>query len=142
MKLIALSFVIVAQGALAHAAFLDQVFASSFISGYRPNHCGANIIALVDRADQAGVDLSRAKVLELRNKGNSVFGMLNAEYARNQGRLLPQPTADGLKFEPGETNWDFHVVLELDGEIFDFDFGNRPLVAKVQDYFDKMFIEE
>ncbi|RYZ66164.1 MAG: hypothetical protein EOP05_19530 [Proteobacteria bacterium] len=34
------------------------------------------------------------------------------------------------------------MVLELDGEIFDFDFGNRPLVAKVQDYFDKMFIEE
>lgn len=141
-KFAAIALLIVAQGAVAQATNLDQIFSSSFISGYQSNRCGANIMALIDRADQAGVDLSRANILELRNNGNTVFGMLNAEYARNQGKLLPQPTSDGMKFEPGETNWEFHVVLELDGEIFDFDFGNKPVVANVQDYFDKMFLEE
>lgn len=127
---------------LAQAAGLDQIFASTFYSGYRSGYCGDNVMNLIKRANQDGVDVSRAKIVTIVNKGFTVFGMVNAEYVRNTGKLLAKPTAEGLKFAPGESNWYHHVILELDGEIYDFDFGNVPLVADAQAYFDKMFLEE
>ena len=141
-KFLAIALAFIAQASVAKAASVDQVFASTFYSGYRDGYCGDNILNLVKRSNEAGADVSRAKILTITNKGTTVFGMVNAEYVRNKGRILTQPTPEGLKWAPGEANWYHHVVLELDGEIYDFDFGNKPVVAGVQAYFDKMFIDE
>lgn len=137
-----LSAALIFQSASASASGLDEVFASSYYTHYEAGQCGGNIMALITRADKAGIDVSRAKILQIRNEGFSVFGMVNAEHARDKGRVLAQTTPEGLRFAPGETNWDFHVVLELDGEIYDFDFGNTPVIAKVDDYFQKMFFDD
>jgi hypothetical protein len=141
-RFLLLSVALVFQSAFASAASLDEVFSSSYYTHYEAGRCGGNIMALVTRANEARIDVSRAKILQIRNEGFSVFGMLNAEHARDKGRVLAQTTPQGLRFAPGETNWDFHVVLELDGEIYDFDFGNSPSIAAVDDYFETMFLND
>lgn len=96
-------------------AQLEQQFISEFYTQYHWGKCGVNIMGLLDRARANGIDVSRAQIVRIQNAGNSVFGMVNAEYVRQEGRLLPQLDENGFKFAPGETNWYFHVVLELDG---------------------------
>lgn len=142
----ALSLLISAIAGVAHAQApandaVVRAFEASFLRGYQANYCRQNIENFVRRANEAGLDLSRANIIELTNKGGSVFGMLNAEHARNQGRLLPKPI-DGMRLGPGETNWDYHVILELDGKIYDFDYGNTPQVVGVRSYIKKMFLDE
>ena len=56
--------------------------------------------------------------------------MVNAEKAR---------TKNGV---PSEKNWYHHVIFELDGFIYDFDYLNMPTVDRVLVYFNNMFLIE
>jgi len=88
------------------------------------------------------VDLSNASIIEIRNSGLSVFGLVNAEYARASGSVNPSYPVSGLKFHPGERNWHNHVILESEGIIYDFDFGNSPQPITTSAYIEKMFLNE
>jgi hypothetical protein len=121
---------------------LEKLFKNDFKKNYIQNQCGSNILNFLKRAEASGMNLYNANILEISNKGFSLFGLINAEYAREAGRLNPNSSQDGLRQLPGESNWYHHVVLELDGEIYDFDFGNRPSVLAKEYYFEKMFLND
>ena len=121
---------------------LVKHFTSTFNSNYEASRCGDNILQLLERAEKLQINLNGARIIEITNTGNSVFGMVNAEFARESGRLNPQYPASGFRNLPGETNWFHHVVLEKDGLIYDYDFGNNPKVVPVRTYFEKMFLTE
>lgn len=58
-----------------------------------------------------------------------MFGHVKAEHTR--GRNGPE-----------DRNWYFHAVLEMDGLVYDYDFGITPRVVSVQEYFKVMFLSE
>lgn len=130
------TFILLLSLLSAHATFADpkliQEFKKTFESHYEAGKCGPNIVSLLQRASSQGINISKARILEIENKGFSVFGMLNAEYARESG---PHGSA-------GETNWFHHVILEKDGLIYDYDFGNSPQIVSTKEYFEKMFLVE
>lgn len=118
---------------IAHAdAELTKMFKDSYVTNYVSGRCGDNIRGLVSRADAKRLNLNQANVLIIENKGLSLMGMLNVEYARGSRR----------HGEPGPTNWFHHVVLEKDGLIYDYDFGSSPSVVSVKKYFEKMFLSD
>ena len=121
---------------------LEKLFKSDFKKNYIQNQCGSNILNFLKRAETSGLNLYNANILEISNKGFSLFGLINAEFARESGRLNPNSSQDGIRQLPGESNWYHHVVLELDGEIYDFDFGNQPSVLSKELYFEKMFLND
>lgn len=111
---------------------LKEEFHDTYVSGYVAGKCGQNILNLIGRGLDQDLDLKNAKIIEIVNKGFSMFGMVNAEYARGNRR-------DG---NPDELNWFHHVILEKDGMIYDYDFGTSPSVLPVKAYFEKMFFIE
>lgn len=121
---------------------LLRQFKTDFTKYYVENQCGSNILGFLGRAETKGININNAHILEISNKGFSLFGLINAEFARESGRLNPNSGIDGIRNLPGETNWYHHVVLEMDGEIYDFDFGNSPVVLPVKAYFEKMFLDD
>ena len=121
---------------IAHASF-DSEFVDSFESGYKPSKCGPNITNFIKRLKGADENVSNSKVLTISNKGFSLFLLINAEYGRRT--VL---NANGELQEPGQQNWYHHVILENEGMIYDFDFGNTPEILSVKDYFEKMFLNE
>jgi len=121
---------------------LVAMFKQDFKTQYEEGRCGDNILGFLRRAEQQGLKLYNARILEITNHGFSMFGMVHAEFARASGGFNPQAEQDGFRNLPGERNWYHHVVLESDGYIYDFDFGNRPQVLEVKNYFEKMFFED
>lgn len=113
-------------------AELIKMFKDSYTTHYVSGRCGDNITGLVTRADTNRINLNQANILIIENKGFSVMGMVNVEYARGVRR-------DG---KPGPMNWFHHVVLEKDGLIYDYDYGSTPQVVSVKSYFDKMFLSD
>ena len=99
-------------------------------------------MGFLGRAELKGQKVYNANILEISNKGFSLFGLINSEFARQAGRLNPNFAIDGIRNLPGENNWYHHVVLEIDGDIYDFDFDNFPIVLPVGDYFEKMFLND
>ena len=121
---------------------LTAQFTKEFYSHYQSGKCGQNIMNLIDRAETNHIDMSRANLIEIKNEGFSVFGLVNAEHVRGGGKLYKEIPTHGIKWEPGEANWHFHAILELDGHIYDFDFGNEAAVVSVKAYLEKMFLNE
>lgn len=133
MKKLALVLALLALSTLVLAnPGLKQEFTRTFESHYESNRCGDNILGLVGRAYDNHLAINNANILEIVNSGFSMFGMVHAEYARENGR----------HGAAGEANWYHHVILEKDGLIYDFAFGNTPQVLPVKQYFEKMFLNE
>jgi hypothetical protein len=115
---------------------LTGLFEANFAKGYTPGRCGQNIQLFARTAKNSGLDISSGYIVEIVNRGSSLFGMVNAELARESGR------ASGETRLPGESNWEYHAILMYDGRIFDFDFTNEPSVLPASDYFERMFLDE
>ena len=113
---------------------LEDEFKNTFFTHYNKRFCGPNIVNFLKRAQDKGIDLTNANHIVIKNVGWSTFGMVNAEWVRLSGNPNPKP--------PGERNWYHHVILEVDGRIYDFSFDNEPQVPSVRDYINKMFLEE
>ncbi len=120
----------------------QEVFERNFVSEYRRGRCGANILELLREAKRQGLDLRGAQVIRLKNEGNSMFGMINAEWAREAGSRNPSFPKLGPSRLPGEKNWDFHVLLVRAGRVYDLDFGNDPRTPDWGSYLEKMFLSE
>lgn len=127
--------------ALKDPALFSQ-FKSDYQNHYREAQCGPNIMGFVRRAESKGHKLYNANIIEISNTGYSLFGLVNAEFARKAGRVNPNYARDGLSHLPGEKNWQHHIILEMDGYIYDFDFDNYPNILPVKAYFEKMFLTD
>lgn len=71
-----------------------------------------------------------------------MFGLVAAISVRELGRLIePTPVAPPLR-TIGRTNWNYHAIFVADGQVFDFDFTNKPKVLKLEAYYSEQFIPE
>ena len=129
MKLLVLLSMLFSLNSLASSEF-TRLFNELYYTEYRAQRCGENIRELLTYADAKSLDITDAEVLVLRNKGLSVFGQVNALYARTPS----------LQYSANERNWRFHVFLIKGNFIYDFDFGNKPEVSTIDQYFQKMFL--
>jgi len=74
------------------------------------------------------------RLVTIKNEGLSVFGMVNAEVARNWNKAGPVER---------ESNWYHHIVLlDEDGMVYDFDFTIKPTIVPIDEYIERMFLEE
>lgn len=80
-------------------------------------------------------------VLEIQKKAPQELEGLNVLYlSPSSGRLLPIHSFKDAIFNSSR-GWTYHVVLEKDGRIYDFDFKNEiGLAPKVEEYFTEMFL--
>lgn len=106
-----------------------RIFVQAWNADYKPTECGDNIGRLLKRLESHGIDLSHARVLVILPVYDGL--LVNAERARIAKVGVTT-----------EVNWYHHVILELDGQILDFDFMDRPTVVPVAKYFNEMFFNE
>src|SRR5688572_12232850 len=96
------------------AVSIDQlmpIFERTNSESYRPLMCSDTVKTLVKNLKEAGVDLSEAQVYLIRHKGAPHLP------------ILPQKAR--LRFKDNVYNiprWGFHVFLEIEGLILDFDY--------------------
>lgn len=103
----------------ARCGRLLTVFEEIFEVEYKCSYCADNILTLVKAAKHAKLNLGGARVIVI--VGDAQFTLL-PRAARVAG-----------------SEWIYHVVLEVDGRIFDFDYRNVPTSIPVQEYFETMF---
>lgn len=107
------------------------LFETFYRHSYVANRCGENIENFLWSLEERGLLTRDAKLIRIKNLGGSLFGLVNAEFAREATRL-----------GPGETNWGFHVAAEIEGLIYDFDFGNRPEIVSIANWIDRQWLIE
>lgn len=108
---------------------MKRLFTDTFNSNYKPADCYYNIVRFLDLAEKSKININNANILYITNEGTSMFGHVRAEHTR--GRNGPE-----------DRNWYFHAVLEMDGLVYDYDFGITPRVVSVHEYFKVMFLSE
>lgn len=127
----------------AHAADLDgfsTLFAQHYKgSFYKQNKCGENIETLIRVALKQGIDVSGAELIYLENTGSWNFGLIDAHRAREQGPFVDPEVREERK--PGQTNWEFHIFLLVEGRVLDFDFDNQPKILPLNQYIPEMFFK-
>lgn len=86
---------------------------------YRRDFCSNNIHALLKQLNEQGVDLTRANVLY----------------------ILPviRDTEIFSRFRRVRDSWSFHVVLEADGNVYDFDLVKPINAIPLKEFFPRMF---
>lgn len=129
MKILILISLFISSHSFASYEFND-LFNDLYYSEYQAQRCGENIRELLSYADAKGLGIDHSKVLVLRNNGLSALGQVNALYARTPS----------LQYSANERNWRFHVVLMKGNFIYDFDYGNEPIINTIEQYFHKMFL--
>lgn len=88
---------------------------------YLKGACCDNVCRLVKQMKAAKLDLTQARVLYLLKQSDEEEG------------LAPQKGRQRLQL------WSFHVVLELKGQIYDFDYSDEPTPVTSREYFTSMF---
>jgi hypothetical protein len=141
LRTLAVTSILLASSFAVADPVLKEEFFATYYTHYQEGKCGENTMALAKRALAKGAKITSARVYHITNGGY----ILSTVFRRNSGQRLPSPllTPVGeIRYEPGIKNFYFHVVLEHDGEVYDFDFGNEPEVVGTKDYIRRMFWEE
>lgn len=129
--------VLVFSAVLSTAVFsndLSGLFEEHFRKHYKESSCGDNILRFARAAKALLGKADSLLVVVIANKGNSVFGLVNAEVARGERFKKPVET---------ESNWYHHVILLDDaGRVYDFDYGIEPKITPIEEYLEKMFLDE
>jgi hypothetical protein len=103
---------------------LTDLFRETFVEAYTPRFCRDNVGRLIAAADKSGIDMRGAELVKLSSPD---FWELNAFSARG--------------YRLGDRRFFyFHYVLIADGYVFDYDFTDRAVILKVEDYFYEMFV--
>lgn len=137
VKACAFALVFALSNLAVASEILKSEFESTFYTHYVEGKCGRNTAALIERALAKGADMTGARVIVVTNDGYH----FSTTHRRNAGDKLETPLP-GIRFSPGIKNFFFHVLLEKDGLIYDFDFGNEPAVVSLEEYIRRMFWEE
>lgn len=127
--------ILLASGASATTAFssLEELFRKHYYEEYTPRHCRDNSICFAQAALENDL-VERLLLIEVTNKGFSVFGMVNAEHARDTRH--GEPAVD-------ENNWHYHVfTMDEEGMVYDLDYDIRPNVVHADIYFEQMWLNE
>lgn len=93
-------------------------------ANYKALWCPTNVFNLLRRMEQAGVDLSRARVWYIVPQ--------KAVDAVGEASVRPKAARQGLSGPVKE--WNFHVVVQIDGRILDLDFMERPEAVPTRAY--------
>lgn len=119
----------------AFATTLETIFEDNFYTLHVPNRCGQNIMNFLKLAQKENIDLSTAEIINVQH------GWVEPQYVRNQGYSPKAPGPAGLIHEPGKRYFQFHVFLLHENKVYDFDYGNRPVIPSLQTYLKKMWIK-
>lgn len=95
---------------------------------YQAMWCPRNVQSLVARMVESGVDVSEAEVLYL---------VPDPERAMVLFPQRSRATVNGVVKE-----WAFHVVLAMNGMIFDLDFTEQPTSISAKEYFASMWPQD
>jgi hypothetical protein len=108
-------------------ALTHSIFEASFhdISCYRAQKCHVNIFKLLGRIQKAGGDISQGKVLIIPDFHQ--FGTRTDFLSYYSGE--PQQDRANVRI-----TWGFHTVLLINGEILEFDFGNKATPLPTDSY--------
>jgi len=104
---------------------MGRIFASKYADQeiYKLDWCCDNIYRLLGEYAKAGLDVSNMNVLYLIPEAK-------------KGTVQPLQPRD-MKVQGG--GWYYHVILERDGMIYDFDFQTQPIVVPLREYFSSMY---
>lgn len=116
MRVLLLYLLLASTGIFAGTC--DETFTQLFYSSYRPGCCYENIWNFTRSLSEKQVDLSHAKVILL---------------------FIPEETLVALDTRDAWKEWKFHLVLENEGVIYDFDFTPTPAPLDFGTYFESMF---
>lgn len=106
-------------------ALLLKPFQENYHETYIGGDCSRNISVFIRDIVFEDMDLSNAKVL--------IFPGFRMNHIRTDRRsIYASTTYQGLERFCGV--WNYHVVLYLDGFIYDFDYTNKPVVVSYADY--------
>lgn len=119
---------------VAQATTLDTLFEDHFFSLHVPGRCGQNILKFLDLAKRENIDLTGAEIINVEG------GWVEPQYVRNGGYTPKIPGPAGLTYSPAPRYYYFHVFLIHDGKVYDFDYGNSPVIPSFKTYFKKMWI--
>lgn len=132
-KLTLLTLLFLLSLSSAFATTLETIFEDNFYTLHVPNRCGQNILNFLKLAQKENIDLSRAEIVNVQN------GWVEPQYVRNEGYSPKAPGPAGLTRAPGKRYYDFHVFLIHENKVYDFDYGNKPVVHSLQTYLKKMW---
>ena len=115
------------------AAF-NEIFSDRYFNHYEAGKCGLHLLVFIKKLNQEDLSLEGVSLVEISNKGFSVFGMVNVEKARV--KRFDKPAVD-------ERNWYHHVIaVDTDGTVYDFDFSIEPSPLAFAEYVETMFLDE
>ncbi len=125
------SFALLIHSASAFGYACRAIFASMFREPdvYHVNRCAVNSHKVVNRLIEQGVPADKINVIYLlyeQYRGTAIPILY-------QGDLMPPMTRNGTL----RHTWPRHVVVEVNGEIYDLDHRPEPVPAR--DYFKQMF---
>lgn len=133
LKLI-LAVALAFSSSLSFAGTLEKLFEDNFFTLHVPNRCGQNIMNFLKLAEKENFDLSGAEIINVEG------GWVEPQYVRNEGYAPKVPGPAGLVHKPGRKYFYFHIFLIHDGKVYDFDYGNTPVVPSIKTYFKKMWL--
>lgn len=116
------------------ATTLKKLFEDNFYTLHVPGRCGQNIMNFLELAQKENIDLTGAEIINVEG------GWVEPKFVRNGGYTPKVPGPAGLTYEPAPRYYYFHVFLIHKNKVYDFDYGNKPVVANIRTYFDKMWI--
>ena len=127
--LFALSLGLASTPSLAET--LDQCFEKSYfdLTIYKQNWCNRNVRNLY------GACFAH----EPSNHKAHVIYLLSVNSDEQMKKDVPTIRVYPFSARSGTRVWNFHVILERDGLIYDLDYTTQPQITDVFTYFEKMF---
>lgn len=134
---ISIIFITIAFKGHADLSIVNNTFEKDFYQHYESGKCGQNIMNFIRRHADVVKDWSDAYIIQVKNQGFSLFGLINVEQARQKGRYISENN-----WEAGNANFHHHVFLDYKGQIVDFDFTNSPSILSKAEYLESMFLND
>jgi hypothetical protein len=122
-------------GVVSCKSLFELRFAETFRdrNAYCAGFCDDNVHGFLLKLQKERIDLSQVRVLLLLY--NSA---ITTQEGALQSRSLKPESARSPESAP--QGWTYHVLVEYQGRIYDFDYGLRPEAPLARDYFQKMWI--
>lgn len=100
---------------------------------YCAGYCDENIYTFLAKLQTEGINISQAQVLIVLY--DSTLTDLANSYTKRS--LKPQKARSP---EAAPLGWTYHVILQVEGRIYDFDYGRQAMAPSLKDYFNSMWV--
>lgn len=141
MRTLLLVFLLQSAYTLTAESQKQAIFKKFFYSDeIESNLCAENVLNLLRLWNDSGVDLRAAEVWQIKNKGNSYFGLLKYYQNRFVGfQHFPYPENPDYHSNSGGGGWYYHVILVSDGIVYDTSYKPTPTMTPLRVYILDMF---